>query len=165
MKQITLGRIVIWCVLAGLSPVCAVAADAEAHVSGTWAGSFDIHFPAEMERWTRLVASQMESVATAVNEVVGNAPESRVTVIVEDPSNIANGFALPFLALKQRSTVPECRTYTPRGGSPSWNKVSPARNRISVSRSARVVSMIDRLTRSTMDPRSEGSGDGCYIAP
>ena len=58
---------------------------------------FDIHFPAEMERWTRLVAGQMESVATAVNEVVGNAPESRVTVIVEDPSNIANGFALPFL--------------------------------------------------------------------
>src|SRR5688572_896438 len=58
---------------------------------------FDIHFPAEMERWTRLVASQMESVATAVNQVVGNTPESRVTVIVEDPSNIANGFALPFL--------------------------------------------------------------------
>ncbi len=58
---------------------------------------FDIHFPAEMEQWTRLVAGQMESVANAVNEVVGNTPESRVTVIVEDPSNIANGFALPFL--------------------------------------------------------------------
>ncbi|HEX6941639.1 MAG TPA: hypothetical protein VF128_01860 [Gemmatimonadaceae bacterium] len=58
---------------------------------------FDIHFPAEMERWTRLVASQMESVASAVNAVVGNTPESRVTIIVEDPSNIANGFALPFL--------------------------------------------------------------------
>lgn len=58
---------------------------------------FDIHFPAEMEQWTRLVASQMESVADAVNDVVGNTPASRVTVIVEDPSNIANGFALPFL--------------------------------------------------------------------
>ena len=58
---------------------------------------FDIHFPAEMEQWTRRVAGQMESVANAVNEVVGNAPESRITVIVEDPSNIANGFALPFL--------------------------------------------------------------------
>ena len=58
---------------------------------------FDIHFPAEMERWTQLVASQMESVANAVNQVVGNKPESRVTIIVEDPSNIANGFALPFL--------------------------------------------------------------------
>ena len=37
---------------------------------------FDVHFPAEMERWTRLVASQMESVANAVNAVVGNTPES-----------------------------------------------------------------------------------------
>src|SRR5919109_721495 len=57
---------------------------------------FDIHFPAEMEQWTRLVAGQMESVADAVHSVVGNSPDSRVTVIVEDPSNVANGFALPF---------------------------------------------------------------------
>jgi hypothetical protein len=60
-------------------------------------GRFDIHFPVEMEQWTRLVAGQMESVADAVHAVVGNSPESRVTVIVEDPSNVANGFALPFL--------------------------------------------------------------------
>lgn len=58
---------------------------------------FDIHFPAEMADWTRVVAQRMESVANAVNAVVGNAPTSRVTVIVEDPSNIANGFALPLL--------------------------------------------------------------------
>ena len=58
---------------------------------------FDIHFPAEMEEWTRRVAQQMESVADAVNDIVGNAPASRITVIVEDPSNVANGFALPFL--------------------------------------------------------------------
>jgi hypothetical protein len=58
---------------------------------------FDIHFPAEMEEWTSLVARQMESVADAVHAVVGNAPSSRITVIVEDPSNVANGFALPFL--------------------------------------------------------------------
>jgi Tol biopolymer transport system component len=58
---------------------------------------FDIHFPAEMEEWTSLVARQMESVADAVHAVVGNAPASRITVIVEDPSNVANGFALPFL--------------------------------------------------------------------
>lgn len=58
---------------------------------------FDIHFPAEMEDWTRIVAQRMESFADAVNAVVGNAPTSRLTVIVEDPSNIANGFALPFM--------------------------------------------------------------------
>ena len=58
---------------------------------------FDIHFPAEMEEWTRVVAQRMESVAAAVDAVVGNQPASRITVIVEDPSNIANGFALPFM--------------------------------------------------------------------
>jgi hypothetical protein len=58
---------------------------------------FAIHFPAEMEEWTRLVADQMETVADAVNAIVGNAPSSRITIIVEDPSNVANGFALPFL--------------------------------------------------------------------
>ena len=58
---------------------------------------FDIHYPAEMADWTRVVAQRMESMADAVNAVVGNAPTSRVTVIVEDPSNIANGFALPFI--------------------------------------------------------------------
>lgn len=58
---------------------------------------FDIHFPAELEEWTRRVASRMESVADAVNALVGNEPASRITVLVEDPSNVANGFALPFL--------------------------------------------------------------------
>lgn len=58
---------------------------------------FDIHFPAEMEEWTRGVAGRMEQYAEAVHAVVGNAPQSRVTILVEDPSNVANGFALPFL--------------------------------------------------------------------
>ena len=44
-----------------------------------------------------MVARRMESVADAVDAVVGNTPASRVTVIVEDPSNVANGFALPFM--------------------------------------------------------------------
>ena len=58
---------------------------------------FDIHFPAEMEEWTLVVAQRMESIADAVNAAVGNAPAARVTVLVEDPSNVANGFALPFM--------------------------------------------------------------------
>jgi Tol biopolymer transport system component len=58
---------------------------------------FDIHFPAEMEEWTRVIAQRMESVADGVDAVVGNKPASRITVIVEDPSNVANGFALPFM--------------------------------------------------------------------
>jgi Tol biopolymer transport system component len=58
---------------------------------------FDIHFPAELEEWTESVAGRLESVAAAVNRVVGNQPASRVRVMVEDPSNVSNGFALPFL--------------------------------------------------------------------
>jgi hypothetical protein len=42
-------------------------------------------------------SARHESFADAVNAVVGNAPTSRITVIVEDPSNIANGFALPLM--------------------------------------------------------------------
>jgi hypothetical protein len=58
---------------------------------------FDIHYPVEMEEWTRRVATRIERYADAVDGVIGNTPESRVTVIVEDPSNVANGFALPFM--------------------------------------------------------------------
>ena len=58
---------------------------------------FDIHYPVEMEEWTRRVAVRIEGYADAVDAVIGNRPEARVTVIVEDPSNVANGFALPFM--------------------------------------------------------------------
>ena len=58
---------------------------------------FDIHFPAEMQQWTEAIAVRIESMAAAVNAMVGNEPRSRITVMVEDPSNVSNGFALPFL--------------------------------------------------------------------
>ncbi|HSA57572.1 MAG TPA: hypothetical protein VLE53_17800, partial [Gemmatimonadaceae bacterium] len=58
---------------------------------------FSIHFPAEMREWTEQVARHIESVATEVNAVVGHRPAARVTVLVEDPSSVSNGFALPFL--------------------------------------------------------------------
>ena len=58
---------------------------------------FTFHFPAEMSEWTLAVARRMESAAAGVQRLVGNAPAARVTVLVEDPANVANGFALPFL--------------------------------------------------------------------
>lgn len=57
---------------------------------------FTFHFPAAMTAWTRDVAARMESVHEAVTTLVGYEPERRVTVLVEDPSNVSNGFALPF---------------------------------------------------------------------
>ncbi|HEX4933645.1 MAG TPA: hypothetical protein VFV33_10735, partial [Gemmatimonadaceae bacterium] len=58
---------------------------------------FRLHYPAEMRAWVRPVAERMESVASSVNALVGNAPSTRVTVMVEDPSNVSNGFAVPLL--------------------------------------------------------------------
>lgn len=58
---------------------------------------FRFHFPDEMRSWVLPVAERMESYAAAVNAMVGNAPSARVTVMVEDPSNVSNGFALPLL--------------------------------------------------------------------
>lgn len=58
---------------------------------------FDIHYPASAERWTLDMAARLESVRDAVSHLVGNAPDARITVIVEDPGNESNGFAIPFL--------------------------------------------------------------------
>ena len=58
---------------------------------------FDIHYPSAAEQWTRDVASRLDAVRDSVASLVGHAPAQRVTVLVEDPSNTSNGFALPFL--------------------------------------------------------------------
>jgi hypothetical protein len=58
---------------------------------------FDVHFPAEMEPWTRDVAERLEGVYTAVGALVGSVPERRVTVVVDDPAGEANGAAFSFL--------------------------------------------------------------------
>lgn len=58
---------------------------------------FDIHFPAQAERWTREIAERLDAVRDSVAGVVGYAPDVRVTVMVEDPANSSNGFAIPFL--------------------------------------------------------------------
>lgn len=58
---------------------------------------FVFHTPAKLEEWTRHVASRMESYAAAVTAFVGNTPKGRVTVLVDDPTGDANGFAVPLL--------------------------------------------------------------------
>ena len=58
---------------------------------------FDIHYPAEAAEWTLDMATRIESVHDAVSRLVGSAPNARVTVIVEDPGNESNGFAIPVI--------------------------------------------------------------------
>lgn len=58
---------------------------------------FIIHYPRSAEAWTLDVARRIDAVHDAVGQVVGNAPTRRVTIIVEDPSNQSNGYAIPML--------------------------------------------------------------------
>jgi hypothetical protein len=60
---------------------------------------FTFIFPSPLEDWTRDVASRIESIDSAVTRVVGYTPPRRVRVIVDDPFNVSNGYALPFLDL------------------------------------------------------------------
>lgn len=58
---------------------------------------FDVHYPAELEAWTRDVVSRLEGVRSLVAATVGSAPERRVTVVVDNPAGEANGSAFSFL--------------------------------------------------------------------
>ncbi|MGH7648233.1 MAG: hypothetical protein ACREND_08955, partial [Gemmatimonadaceae bacterium] len=58
---------------------------------------FVIHYPRAAEAWTLDVAQRIDAVHDAVGSIVGNAPAHRVTIVVEDPSNQSNGYAIPML--------------------------------------------------------------------
>ncbi len=59
--------------------------------------SFKVHYPAATRAWVMAIAPKLESYAAAVHEMVGTTPTKRTQVVVEDPSNVANGFAIPLL--------------------------------------------------------------------
>ena len=83
--------------------VCAGRADAQylTRPARAWetieTARFRFHYPADMRAWVLPVAQRMESYAAAVNLLVKHTPAARVTVMVEDPSNVSNGFAVPLL--------------------------------------------------------------------
>jgi hypothetical protein len=56
---------------------------------------FAFHYPLELEEWTFAVARRMESARSAVGAVVGNVPRRKLHVVVDDPYNLPNGFAIP----------------------------------------------------------------------
>ena len=58
---------------------------------------FRIYYTSDAEAWTRDVASRIDAAHDAVSALVGSAPRRRITVIVEDPNNLSNGFAIPLL--------------------------------------------------------------------
>src|SRR5207237_3739708 len=58
---------------------------------------FSFHYPAQLEAWTRAVAARIEAIDTAVSRVVGYAPTPKTQIVVDDPYEIPNGMAWPFL--------------------------------------------------------------------
>ena len=56
-----------------------------------------VHFPEELREWTLPVASRLDAVHEHVSRLVGSAPRGKVTVLVDDPLNASNGFAIPLL--------------------------------------------------------------------
>src|SRR5689334_22387651 len=58
---------------------------------------FAFHYPAELEEWTRDVASHIEAVDSAVTRVVGFAPMPKTHVVVDDPYRLSNGSAWPYV--------------------------------------------------------------------
>jgi len=59
---------------------------------------FVLYYPAAAAAWTLDVAAHIDAVYDEVSALAGNAPDKRISVVVDDPNNLSNGFALPFLS-------------------------------------------------------------------
>ena len=58
---------------------------------------FSFHYPAQYREWTLALAQRMEGIRSQVTHIVGFAPDARVNVVVDDPTNEANGAAFSAL--------------------------------------------------------------------
>ncbi len=67
---------------------------------------FVVHTRTEFSAWARTTALRLEAIHAAVASAVGFAPGQRITVLVDDPSNTANGNAISWLDAPQISLYP-----------------------------------------------------------
>lgn len=58
---------------------------------------FRVHYRAEHAAWARHVAERLESIRVAVGREVGYLPPAITDVIIDDPLNLPNGNATPFM--------------------------------------------------------------------
>ena len=91
-----------------------VAGQAPGHSTGDWkrveTENFLFLYPEELAGWALPMAERMEAVRDAVQALVGFAPEDRVTVLVDDPSNVSNGSMSPGPILFMWPTPPNPRS-------------------------------------------------------
>ena len=58
---------------------------------------FVFHYPGPYRTWALSLAERVESVRAQVDRVVGFAPQQRVHVVIDDPAEVANGYAFTAL--------------------------------------------------------------------
>jgi hypothetical protein len=58
---------------------------------------FVLHYPVQYREWTLALAQRIEGIRDQVTQVVGYSPTRRVHIVVDDPTNDANGYAFPAL--------------------------------------------------------------------
>jgi hypothetical protein len=98
----------------GVAVPAPTAAQAPGHTTGDWHRVETQHFlflyPTELSEWALDLAQRMEAVHGAVAALVGFAPEDRVTVVVDDPTNLSNGSMSPGPLLYMWPTPPGPRS-------------------------------------------------------
>jgi Tol biopolymer transport system component len=96
----TVGALLIAAALSGTSAYAQTASDPY-RPHADWrtleTERFTVHYPSAAQAWTHRLASRMDAMGAAVAELVGNEPGRRVTVVVADPYNTTNGFAVSML--------------------------------------------------------------------
>lgn len=58
---------------------------------------FVFHYPVELEEWTRALAARADAIDSSVARIVGFAPPEKTHVVVDDPYDLSNGSAWPFI--------------------------------------------------------------------
>jgi hypothetical protein len=107
-------RLALFLSLGFLAVQASATAQAPGHTTGEWnrveTGHFLFLYPSELSEWALDMAQRMEAVHVAVSALVGFAPEERVTVIVDDPTNVSNGSMSPGPVLYMWPTPPNPRS-------------------------------------------------------
>ena len=162
--------------LMAAGPGDGLAAQAAGHSTGDWKRVETEHFlflyPEELAGWALPMAQRMEAVRTAVQALVGYAPEERVTVLVDDPSNVSNGSMNPGPLLYMWPTPPNPRSMI--GENRGWGEIlavhefahaahlaRPSRNPGQRLRSALFPIPLTRMMRTT--PRWATEGYATYV--
>jgi hypothetical protein len=86
--------------------------------------NYRFHYPSEFERWVLDAAQRVESIDSAITSIVGSSVPKPVDVVVHDPFNQSNGYALPVIDRPTTvwwATPPEPRNDI--GDFRSWNEM------------------------------------------